>query len=230
MENEKDEKNLKGLSKAIYILAKIGKIMVTIAIPFMVVAMILMGIVMEKIEYRENTIYFDNEKVVTLNETINGIEFDFNNDFNGKGILSITTQGMDDISEGLEIKKFLDNNKIGKITLFIELSFAFVIVTLVVSRMILAHLEKLFKNIYEKSPFTDENTKHIYMIARLMLLNICISIIMSIVLGLITKNEIKFNIGSYTVMETLILFSVYYIFKYGTNLQSKSKQEIYGSK
>jgi len=56
--NAEEQKKMKGLSKAIAILAKIGKICVTIGIPLVILSMIIIPFFMQNIKLEDNTIIF----------------------------------------------------------------------------------------------------------------------------------------------------------------------------
>lgn len=61
---EEKQKRIKGISKTIYFLARIGKIVCRIAIPIMVVVMIATPFVLKNIEVRDNSLVWtgNNEK------------------------------------------------------------------------------------------------------------------------------------------------------------------------
>ena len=221
--NENDKKYLKGVSKALYILSNIGKVLLTIAIPFIVLAMVLLFVVFNKFDYRDNTIYFDNERIVSIEESIDGVTF-----YNESKVDNIVKFEDDDKFAALKIKNFLDNNGTGKILWFIEIALLFGTGMIVVTRMILKKVACFFKNIYKNNtPFTEENTNYLKSISILMMVNIGINILGNIILGLIINydTEVIFGVGS--IYETLIVIVMYYIFKYGTMLQEKSKETIY---
>ena len=73
---EEKQKKIKGISKAIYILARIGKIAVTIAIPVIAFLVIVTPIFISSIELRDNTIVFKgvriDDKITLKEEKIDG--------------------------------------------------------------------------------------------------------------------------------------------------------------
>ena len=229
MLEEKDAKRLKGVSKVIEVLAKIAKVLMIIAIPFIVIGMILILFVMKKFDYQENTLFFDKEPIATLNEDINGITINYNEKNEEKSFYVDLTKDFADAVSIITFKKFLDNNSFSKITLYIEIACVFAIAIIVVSMLSLSHVTKLFKNIRTlDTPFTEENTLHLKSIATLLIINVAISLVVSIVLALIMDTDYDFTISSYGLIEILVTISMYYIFKYGCNLQEKSKLKIYG--
>ena len=60
---EEKQKKIKGISKAIYILARIGKILLTITIPIIVFLLIATPIFISNIEMKDGTIIFKGTKV-----------------------------------------------------------------------------------------------------------------------------------------------------------------------
>lgn len=224
----KDKKYLKGISKTIYILAKIGKTLTIIAIPCIIIAMITIFIVMNKFEYQENTILFDNERVATLKEDIGGINIEFNEKANTKNIYLDITKNFSDTISVISLKKFLDNNSQNAIIAYIEITLLMAGVFVVLVMLTLQHVEKLFRNIYTlKTPFMEENTLHLKNIGILMMISVGIEIVTGIILSLIIDNDLGFTLNAYSVIEILIVFSMYYIFKYGCKLQEKSTMVIY---
>lgn len=222
--NEKEKKYLKGVSKALGILSKIGKVLLTIAIPFMVLAMLVLFVVFNKFDYRDNTIYFDNEKVVTIEKSDDGMNF-----YDNGKLDKIIKFDSEDKYEVLKIKDFLDNNGKEKILWFIEIALLLGTSLVFVTRMILGKAACFFKNISENTtPFTEENTNYLKSISILMLVNIITSFVGNFILELMVNldSEVIFGIGS--IYETLIIFVMYYVFRYGTMLQERSKQNIYG--
>lgn len=224
---EKDQRNLKGISKAIYIIAKIGRVLMFIIIPFIIIAMIISALVINKFDYQESTIFFDKEPLATLKEDMNGVSISYYDSENNQVYIDMTKNFSSAVSV-LNFKKFLDNNSKGMLIFYTQFALVFAFVVIVVAIIILGHLEKLFRNIYNGyTPFTEENTIHIKKMFILMLVNIGISIAFNIIFSLILNQDINYSFSFYGIMEILFVIGIYYIFKYGTILQTKSKMTIY---
>ena len=229
MLEEKDAKRLKGVSRVIEILARISKVLMIIAVPFIVIGMILILFVMKKFDYQENTIFFDKEPIATITEDINGVTINYNENNEEKSFYVDLTKDFADAVSIITFKKFLDNNSFSKITLYIEVALAFAVAIIVISIISLSHTVKLFKNIRTcDTPFIEENTLHLKKIAIFLIVNVILNIILSIVLALIIDSEFDFTISSIGLSEILVTICAYYIMKYGCNLQEKSKLKIYG--
>ena len=225
---EKDAKRLKNVSKVIEVLAKIAKVLMIIAIPFIVIGMVAVLIVMKKFDYQENTVFFDNKPIATFKEDINGISISYNEDDEEKSIYVDITKDFADAVSIISFKKFLDNNSFNKIVLYFELAMLFAIAIIVVSILSLRHTEKFFQNIRIKdTPFIEENTLHLKSIAMLLTINTGISLMVNIVLSIIINTDLNYTISGISIMEIFVTVCAYYIFKYGCNLQAKSKMKIY---
>ena len=86
--NEKKQNEVKTLSNVISLIGKIGAIVLKVAIPFIVLAMILVPYIVSNIEVKENEISFKSESIKIVDENkieMNDIKASMDN-----GILSIT--------------------------------------------------------------------------------------------------------------------------------------------
>ena len=77
--NEEEQKRMKTLSKILYLIGRIGKIVCRVCIGFIVAAMILMPIVLYKIEVKEDTLVADGN-VVRVLESVDGVKITVYND------------------------------------------------------------------------------------------------------------------------------------------------------
>ena len=139
------QKKIKGISKAIYILSRIGKIVTTIAIPIIVFLLIVTPIFISNIELKDNTIVFkgariDDKITITEEKSNDGVTLQLK----ANGILIADEKNQDTI---LQMKNVLENNSKGQIIVFLELGYVCLIICLVLYRMTLSRLEKLFINI-----------------------------------------------------------------------------------
>ena len=110
---EEKQKKIKGISKAIYVLARIGKIAVTIAIPIIVFLLIVTPIFISHIELKDNTIVFkesriDDKITITEEKSNDGITLQLK----ANGILIANATNQDTI---LQMKNVLGNNSKGQI-------------------------------------------------------------------------------------------------------------------
>lgn len=219
---EKDkQRKLKVLSKIIYILAKIGKILIYIAIPFIVLGMVIIPILMNKIDVKNDRIILkDKGNVISIVEKNDKLTI------NVKGAKVAEVTSVKDISK---IKDFFNNNSKGTIIASGETALAFALISIIIATILLRHVEKLFKNINKNdTPFTYDNVDHIRRIAFLMIINIILPAVATAVIELILKVEFNVHFGAYNLIEILALYVLVYVFEYGCKLQNDSKSKIYG--
>lgn len=219
---EKDkQRKLKVLSKIIYILAKIGKILTYIAIPFIVLGMVIIPILMNKIDIKNDRIILkDKGNVISIVEK------------NDKLTINIKDAKVAEVTSAKDISKikdFFNNNSKGTIIAAGETALAFALISIIIAILLLRRVEKLFKNINKNdTPFTYDNVEHIRRIAFLMIINIILPAIASAVIELILKVDLNIHFGAYNLIEILSLYVLVYVFEYGCKLQKDSKCKIYG--
>ena len=217
--NEAKQKKMKGLSKAIYIIAKIGKILVTIPIGVIIVLSLLFPFFMKDFKYEDNKISFGrfskDEIEIIENEGIK---------LNG----SLMEDGPDKASI-IKIKDALDNNSKTNLIIYFYLTDVLLIAYLILLRMVFKDLEKLFMEIYNgDTPFTLINVRMMKKIAFTMIATIIVSNIGAGVLDLMINNMSDVGIDLKDCIQILFLFSMAYIFEYGYELQKDSNGKMYG--
>ena len=219
LEKNKQSK-VKVLSKILYIVSKIGKIFSYVAIPFIVLAMVVVPLLLDNLEFKGNQI-----KVKNTNKSVSLIEK------NNKLIIDVNGSKVAEISDLKDIEKvkgvFNDNLKTS-ILVCSEITLVFGLALLVLTILMLRHVEKLFKNINKEStPFTMDNVNHIKKIAILAIISIIIPIILDIIINVALKGNFDIKITSTSIFEILCLFVLTYIFEYGYKLQQNSKLTMY---
>ncbi len=225
---KKDQKNLKGICKFLYIVAKILKVCAIIGIVGLVIGMITVPIISTNIktEKKENANVlkvFDNDIYYRRGERNFEV---FKIDEEGKEIekTEITTQG--DINTLNEIFDYLEKNDYTKITIFIEVLLVLVLVALIIEIKILNKIHDFFKNIYDKTtPFIEENIDLLKGIAKLSIIEYIIGVVISVVSSIFINRTS--SIVMTNVFEILVIFVLIYIFKYGYKLQNDTKGKIY---
>lgn len=224
---EDKQKKMKGLSKAIYVLARIGKVFTIIGIVGLAIAMLVIPIVASNVKVKDNNIiqvfdekirYERNDKEVTIFIDDNDSDFQEN---------KITDK--DEVKALNLVIDYIEDNDITKVSLFIEAAFVFLEITLFVSFFTLKHLDKLFTNIHSgDTPFTMENVEHIKKMAYLMIALIIFPAIASGIAGFVIDEDMAMNFDLSNLLYILILFSLSYIFEYGYYIQQDSNGKIYG--
>ena len=210
---EKQEK-VKGLSKAIYIIAEIGKVIVSIAIVMALIGIIILPILAFNVEIQEQN------KIKAF-----GTEFEYqtrNEEMvlkyaNGEVVIGLV-DGNTDMNSILE--KIRNTSKFSIIVIG-EIFLICSVIVLICIYNIMKHVKNIFLNIHNgDTPFTRENVQSIKKTAKYM--------IITILLPTITENSVTIGIDLLEVLYILIIFCLSYIFEYGYEIQLDSKGKIYG--
>ena len=214
--NDKKQKQVKTLSNVIGLIGKIGGIVLKVAIPFIILAMILVPYVVNNVEIKDNEITFktDNIKIIDKNK----IE-----------IHDIIVGEFDTDMQENEVIEIFNNKSNFEIIGYIEAGLLFLIIDIVIMIIVLRYVEKLFNNIKNNNtPFTLDNVNFIKKISYLMISLIIITPIsgslFNSLLGL-SQTDSPFELMS--ILEILIIFSMSYIFEYGYEIQKDSKGKMY---
>lgn len=218
------QQRMKGLSKAIYIIARIFKNIVIIAIPILIICMIILPYIISKTEVKDNEITFNgsNDKITIVEKNINNVitlELKYND-----GLIADATE-----ENVILIKNILEKNSKAMVITCIEISFIILILCIVLLYLMLKHLENLFVNInHGNTPFTLENVNHLKYIAYLMIGIIILPNIFGGLFEVLMKTDLGIDFELFNVVEILFLFSLSYIFEYGRLLDIENKGKIYG--
>ena len=217
--NEKKQKEVKTLSNVISLIGKIGAIVLKVAIPFIILAMILVPYVIGNVEIKNNEIRFKTENIKIIHD--NKIE-----------INDIIVGEFDVKDENYDVIEMFENNSNTEIIGYIETGLVFLLVDIIIMIIILSYVEKLFKNIKNNNtPFTLDNVGLIKKISYLMIALILITpmsgMMFNSLLGLSDSNS-PFELMN--ILEILIIFSMSYIFEYGYEMQKDSQARMYNEK
>lgn len=216
---EKDKQNkMKTLTKILSLIGKIAGIVVKVAIPLVIIAMIVMPILLSNIDVKDNMI-ISNNKNIQLVEHNNKINITY------KGHTAVADIENKDIEK---IKTVISNNKT-KAIIKIEIGFTTLVAFLIILSMLLKHLEELFENINKgDTPFTLVNVNHIKKMSYCMIACIILSGIGEGILNSSINDEIEFGLEMFDIVEILFMYALSYIFEYGYEIQKDSKGKMYG--
>lgn len=223
---KKEKQNqVKGLSKAIYIIAKICKGFVMVGGCFLIATMIAFPFLINKIDVKDNQIEAFGYKA-TYEEVDEGILFKpIGNDENVK---EFTLTNDDEIMGTKHVLEAFENNSDIKIIGYVETAFVFLLGSVVLMYLILKNLEQLFVNIHNgETPFNLENADHIKKMAILMIAYIILPSISAVLVELISGIQVHNTFDLMNVIYILFLFSMAYIFEYGYEIQLDSKGKMY---
>ncbi len=215
------QRKMKGLSKAIYTLAKIGKVITIIGITAALLTMIVTPVLANNVKVENNKITIFGEEV-KYKKTNNDIRI----------TIKENERTITDHSEVYITSMIIDKIENGKMPMmigFIETAFVFLTISLVLFYLTLKHLEKMFINIHNgTTPFTMENVSHIKKMATFMILTIILPNIAGVIAEMVMGEELGIGFEMFDVIYILFLFSMAYVFEYGYQLQLDSKGKMYG--
>lgn len=194
------QKKMKGISKAIYILSRIGKIISIIGIIIVAIVMLLIPFTINNIDFKNNKIMLNDNIIGTINnEEVNKVE------------------------------EFFNNHSTIEIIIYDEIISVCLIVSLAILKLILNALERLFVNIHNgDTPFTIENIDYIKRIAKLLIIMIIFPTITGLIMELIINVDLEVEFELSDLIFVLIIISISYIFEYGYQIQLDSKGIMYG--
>lgn len=194
------QKKMKGISKAIYILSRIGKIISIIGIIIVAIVMLLIPFTINNIDFKNNKIMLNDNIIGTINnEEVNKVE------------------------------EFFNNHSTIEIIIYDEIISVCLIVSLAILKLILNALERLFVNIHNgDTPFTIENIDYIKKIAKLLIIMIIFPTITGFIMELIINVDLEVEFELSDLIFVLIIISISYIFEYGYQIQLDSKGIMYG--
>lgn len=204
------QKQMKGLSKAIYVIARIFKIFTMIGGCTVILFMLAFPFFVKEVKVTDNTIKILDEKF-TYEKTDD--EIIFRQVDNNSNLHEYTLTEKNEVLDINKVLKVLSSNSTVKIIGFMEVAFLFLLGSIALIYFTLRHLEKLFINIHNgETPFSMENVNHIKKMAILLIINMIL----------------PENCNSINILYILFLFSMAYIFEYGYLIQQDSKGQMYG--
>ena len=216
-----EQKKMKALSKAIYIIARSFKIVSIV------------GIVASFIFLLFSFIFIPNIKFNTTDETLTIWKEKYNYKLDNNKIKIYNYDGKDIIfsyteNERLEIGKFINETIIYKVSFCVVVSISLLLSCIFLFKM-LENVEKLFVNIYENdTPFTSNNVNYVKKIALFLALYVLIPDLFGSISSLIFKLNLEVEIDIINYLFVAIIIAISYIFKYGYEIQLDSNGRIYG--
>ena len=198
--DQQDQKNIKGLSKAIIIISKILKVISIIGIVGIIIAMLVVPFIINSIEVAKDSILFNGEKIAEFTNSV----------------------------EMAKVTEIFNEFSHQKLIILFECVMTFSVCILFITYKLFDYLYKLFKNIYDlKTPFVQDNVLYIKKIGIYLLLQTAIPLVFESLISIIFNLDFNFNISLNTVILILSTIAMYYIFQYGCKLQEKTKGEMY---
>ena len=214
--NEKKQNQVKTLSNVISLIGSIGKIVLMVAIPFVIMAMILVPYVINNVEVKGNDLSLKTDNIeIVDNKTLE--------------LFGVAVIGVEEELEYKQVVDIFTNNSKFAIIGYLEGGFIFLLVDIVIMIIVLGYVEKLFNNIKNNNtPFTLDNVNYIKRISYMMIALIMITPISGALFNLLIDNfENSGGFELMSILEILIIFSMSYIFEYGYEIQKDSKGIMY---
>ena len=198
--NEKEQRNMKGVSKIISIISKIIKVFAILGTIISVICMLALPFVIKNISVIDNNIVLNNNKIATLESSIE------------------TSQVID----------VLNNYSTTKITLLSEIILFSLVITFVITYMLFNYLDKVFKNIHDgQTAFTIDNINYIKRIIICLILNIVVPFIIGLLTELAFNMDLGIELELSQILFVIIVIAIFYIFQYGYQIQKDSKGVMY---
>ena len=214
--NEKIQNQVKTLSNIISLIGSIGKIVLMVAIPFVIMAMILVSYVINNVEVKGNELSLKTDNIeIVDNKTLE--------------LFGVAVIGVEEELEYKQVVEVFTNNSKFAIIGYLEGGFIFLLVDLIIMIFILSYVEKLFNNIKNNNtPFTLDNVNYIKRISYMMIALIMITPVTELLFNVLVDNlENSGGFELMSILEILIIFSMSYIFEYGYEIQKDSKGIMY---
>lgn len=219
------QSQMKGLSKAIYILARICKTFTLVGGVFLVIIMIAFPFLINKVKVDDKKIEVFGYKA-TYEEVDD--EITFKSIGNDKKSKELTLTDREEVISTNEVLRIFKNNSNIKIIGFAEGSLIFLLGSVILMFLTLKNLEKLFINIHNgETPFSLENVDHIKKMAIFMIANIVLPNISGAIIEIIFGINVSSEFDLINVIYILFLFSMAYIFEYGYEIQKDSNGTMY---
>ncbi|MCI8276671.1 MAG: helix-turn-helix domain-containing protein [Clostridia bacterium] len=213
------QKKMKGISKTIYVIARIGEIILIASAVILAVLMFALLIFANGVKIEDNSVRFfeetynyeTNDRIITVTEESTGKSTE----------LYVDTDS--------DLQEFFNNHSKTFFVISTEFIGICIIVFFTLIFFMLKNIEKLFINIHnEDTPFTLENINYIRKIAMFLIIAIIAPTIFGIIFQAIIKMDMNIGIELMDLILVLIIFSMAYIFEYGYELQLDSRGKMYG--
>lgn len=214
----KNESKIKGLSKAISIIACIIKICIRVALVCLVLAMLVIPYALSNVKVSENSIEIYEKRI---NYEVNTEEINITIDNNQEKIT-----GPQEVAALKIFLNYFKENKSQLLTIYIEVTFVFIAAIIVCIDFALQHLQKLFKNIHDNdNPFLIENATHLRKMGYFLIAILVISIVSSIWSDVVFQGRLTLNFSMVNILEILFVLCLSYIFEYGASLTEKKTRK-----
>ena len=206
------QKKMKGISKTIYVMTNITKIILAVPAITLIIATLLFPFMSKSFDITE-------DKIKILNH-----EFDYSATNN-----TITVNGNEYYVETTtDLHEFFNSHD--KTFFIISVEYILICFTTLITLVVLGlhKISKLYKNIYEGStPFTIENEKLVKQACSFFIIELILQKITALAYSAVAGVDLAIDMNLKDLIFILIGVSIVYIFKYGRMIQADTKAKIY---
>lgn len=205
---EEQANNIKAISHIICLACNISKIVLFVAIPFILIAMLIVPYVVNNIDVVGEDIVLKTDNIEFVDEdeieVFRFLKIDFDE--------NISLEEMKNI--------FRENTKL-EIVLYVNAGLLYMLFDIILITFILKFIEKLFENFIKgETPFTLVNINYIKYIAYLLIAIILVSPVSNFLLGkLLDLKNIGNPIDLIDIFIILVIYGMSYVFEYGYGLE-----------
>lgn len=217
---EKQQK-MKGISKAIYVMARVGEIVLVLATIVLAVLMCILPMMASKMNITDTKLEFFGE---SYEYQVNDKTISISDPQTGKNAeIYVDTES--------DLYEYMTSHSKTYYIVTTELIGICLIAFLAITFLTLKYIEKLFVNIHnDDTPFTLENVSYIRKIACFLIIAIFAPSLLGMLCQAILKVDMDVGIELMDLVFVLIIFSLAYIFEYGYEIQLDSNGAMYGEK
>ena len=210
-------KNMKTMSKILYILTNISKVLLIIGFIMLSICVITCPFILKNISINQTEINAFNNKVEYTKED-DKIKLNYQDK-------EVYIEEKDEVEAFNYIINIFNNNE-NKIGVLVELVLVGACVSLFILFLITRKASKFFSNIMnEDTPFVIENFQLIRNVGYYMIATMGMSLLLNLLLSLISDIDLNINIEFSNIAAILFAFVLSYIFEYGYKLQNNLKVE-----
>ena len=206
------QKKMKGISKTIYVMTNITKIILAVPAITLIVATLLFPFMSKSFDITE-------DKIKILNH-----EFNYSTTSN-----TITINDKEyHVETETNLHEFINSHN----RMFFIVSFEYILICLTTLTTLIVlglhKISKLYKNIYNgATPFTIENEKLVKQACSFFILELIIQKMTALVYSAVAHIDLSIDVDLKDLIIILIGVSMAYIFKYGRMIQADTKAQIY---
>ena len=219
-------RSLKKISKVLFVLTKIYRILLFISIAIVAIGMAFVPALVSSVRINTNSISFQDFKGDEISITGEDILLKGDYILKYKDKVIDNTINFDVIKEVADI---FDKVSREEITVQIEIFLVLIILSLLVSNLAFYNLEKLFKNIRDNDlVFTIDNVGRLSMATCLLVGVFFCDIGISFLFDSFTSFDLYSNMRIFRFERLFFMFLMVYVFKYGYELNKKKTNVIGG--